>query len=306
MPDLFLSSCGDSDSSLCLESLLELSDSSLIVDTLVDGLTEQEKEVAARSSYSYSKLADASASAAGTRVRTRFLDNAREKAAADMAARHLIAEEGNFNRSLSNLKKSIAYREERNISEYSTSLNQEKRELIESYMEDGHLFVRGYDVEDRAVVHIIAKNAPDGKKKGCLESCCYAIEKAIACTEREGLGESEFVVSVDFSGVEEWRGEEVFQQLFDVLKQCYSSQLHHVFLFNAPPMVRAKWAFLKLVDTVAKQKVQFISYKERHELYQVFDASQSMRYQRHDGEMVDPVDMEAFFQLPFDYAYGEK
>jgi hypothetical protein len=72
---------------------------------------------------------------------------------------------------------------------------------------------------------------------------------------------------------------------------------------------RALWSLIKpFVDPGTKHKFVFVT--GEHHRMQVFgsimDIDDSMPYQRHDGTLVDEVDMDKFYSLPYHVAYNEE
>jgi hypothetical protein len=283
---------------------------------MVAALTDTEKETAGRSSYQYSKLSD-TISNRGPRI-----DRIRDSAAGEMAARHWVAEKGDTTKALKQFRKTIQYRMERQVTEISHCFEQDTetakslRNKVTKYLGPaGRLFVRGYDRQGRACFHFISKNSPSYSKadpEGCMEAHFYILEKAIACTEKRTRGKlGTVIVSVDFKDFVKWHAPPLnfVKDMLVMLKDHYPERLHRVYLVDAPVVFRALWSLIKpFVDPGTKHKFLFVT--GEHHRMQVFgsimDIDESMPYQRHDGTLVEKVDMDKFYSLPYQVAYDEE
>lgn len=278
-------------------------------------LSDAELEGAARCSYFYAQLADSTEDEA-------VLGPMRDRAAAAMARRYWLAEKGNRWSARDKFRATIHYRTTRKIDDirncfYSSDDkdSNENRRLVQKYLgPKGRMFVRGYDKQGRAFFHFIVANSPPhsvADTEGCLEAHYWILEKAIACTEQRTGGRQTMVnVSVDFAGFKKWHAppHDVIQHMLVMLRDHYPERLHRVYLVDAPVLFRALWSLIKpFVDPVTKTKFQFITGEvQREQVFgEILESEQSMPYQRPDGMLTDDIDMDAFYGMPYNYAYNE-
>lgn len=133
---------------------------------------------------------------------------------------------------------------------------------------------------------------------------CYVLEKAIACTERRTNGElSSIILSADLSNFQKWQAPPLSctREMLDVLQNHYPERMHRIYVVNAPVLFWGLWNIVKpFVDPNTKAKLQFVSSMEH-----AVEKDHAMPYQRVDADLTHPVDVNEFFNLPFDYAYDE-
>jgi hypothetical protein len=97
--------------------------------------------------------------------------------------------------------------------------------------------------------------------------------------------------------------------MLTMLMNHYPERLHRVYLVDAPVLFRAFWALISpFVDPVTKEKFQFVTGESRRQAIfgAALDKDQSLPYQRPDGELTDPLDVDRFLHLPIDEAYDEE
>jgi hypothetical protein len=289
--------------------------SSISPQEMVAALTDTEKESAGRSSYQYSKLSDT------IQNRGPWINRIRDNAAGEMAARHWVAEKGDTPKALKQFRETIQYFVDKKVPEIihcfqeDTANHKRLRNKVTKYLGPaGRLFVRGYDREGRACMHFIAKNSPLYSKadpEGCMEAYFYMLEKAFACTEKRSRGTLGKVnVSVDFKDFIKWHSPplNVVKDMLVMLKDHYPERLHKVYLVDAPVVFRALWSIIKpFLDPDTKHKFIFVTgEQQRMEVFgSIMDKDNSMPYQRPDGTLVEDVDMDKLYSLPYQVAYDE-
>jgi hypothetical protein len=183
----------DNDDSTNIENSSELwgetsgavpSDFEFEIRQMVDALTEEELEVAARSSYGYAKLSASSYKSCSntSTVNKDILKDSRQCAVSRMAVRHWIAEKGNTQLALQRMRQAIQHRPRidviRDCCRHHDKQSLVTRQLIQHYLgPQGRMFVRGYDKDGRAIFHFIVTNSPRNKDsaEGCIEAYVHNI-----------------------------------------------------------------------------------------------------------------------------------
>ena len=332
----------------------------MIIKTMLQALSMEELEHAARSSYRYFQFVggfvnkDPSTTTTTTLSQT-TIDKLRWKYAQCMARRHWVAEKGQTQKAIAKLKATLHHRRTIRIDDirtcfdvahtpHDTDFAQETRRRITNYLgTTGRMFVRGHDQCQRAVFHFIVQNAPDpstlpesNAPQACLDAHYYILEKAFACSERKSRRVNQkkkndthndddlddeddtscqemVIVTVDFENFQKWHAPptSVISEMLEMLKYHYPERLHRVYFLGAPLLFRALWSLMKpFVDPITKQKFVFCTgtMEERTAIFENagLPANQAMLYQRPmDGELIKPVDMQRFYELPYDVAYDE-
>lgn len=285
-----------------------------VLRSMLDQLTPDEIEQAARTSYQYCRA---------TREHTVVTDLAalRNRAAIEMLCRFWHAHKHNVDQSLKHLRATLRFRRDFHMEELRDCFHIESprakmfREKIRSYVgRKGKLVVRGYDKDGRACFHFLAQNSPESNKQshdGVVESHLYVIEKALACTERKSGGKQSIsLCSVEVEGFAAWHAPPYgdCRRMLDILSSHYPERLFRVFLINPPKLVRFLWSLLRpFIDVETKEKFQFVSGdRERIKtIGTIMDTHNTMPYQLPGGELSQPIDVDKFFELPFDVAYDE-
>jgi hypothetical protein len=101
----------------------------------------------------------------------------------------------------------------------------------------------------------------------------------------------------------------VFNRILAILAHHYPERAHRVYWVDAPVIFRCVWAIVKpFLDPVTKAKCVFVTGDEqRAKVFgSILEPDQAMPYQRPDGTMIPPSNMEDFFLLPVDQAHGEE
>lgn len=145
--------------------------------------------------------------------------------------------------------------------------------------------------------------------EGCMEAHFYILEKGFACTEKRSRGKlGTIIVSVDFKDFIKWHSPplSLVKDMLVMLKDHYPERLHRVYLVDAPVVFRFLWSLIKpFVDQGTKHKFLFVSgEQERMQVFgSIMEKDECMPYQRPDGTLLEDVDMDKFYGLPFETAF---
>lgn len=295
------------------ESLLKSQDAKCRV--MLNALTEDEVETAARSSYEYFTIAE-SADPAERESNIEL----RDKYALCMARRHLVAEKGNASLALDKMALTIQYRNEINVDvirrcfskmEYRDEEEMKIRGMIEKGLEkelsDGKHFIRGHDNEERSLFCLFPRRYESFDTKWYLLGKIYTLERALAYTERVSGGREE-KVNVVFDYQQYSHKKEpplsLIKDLMFCLRDHYPERLRFLCFIDAPFMFRAFWTLVRpFIDPVTKKKIRFISgnAQKRKFFSRIVSENQAMTFMLPEGKKPDEYDMRNYlYNVPFD------
>mmetsp|Transcript_17542 Transcript_17542/g.35706 ORF Transcript_17542/g.35706 Transcript_17542/m.35706 type:complete len:347 (+) Transcript_17542:109-1149(+) len=312
------------------------------IDTIFRHLSDEQIEIAARSSYRY-LVSSTNGNAS---------EEDRDKHAKAMIFRYLQAEQKVHPNSpseqweaaaLDKMKKTLAFRVEKNVddirlcfdkthsSSSSSSENEEEKKADDSYEEEkrkertrirkgledrfqnGASVVRGYTKDGRALFLNFPRTETSWNEEFFIAGNIYTIERALACTERNTDGEkSKIVVMYDYNeyAMKNSPPTQLVKKLLYNLRDHWPERLEHVFVVDAPFIFRAFWAVIKhFIDPITKDLVQFVTGEEmkRKVFSEIVSEEHATPWMLAEGKNAEDADMQKYLRdIPFDYAYGEK
>jgi hypothetical protein len=278
---------------------------------LVDSLTVEEQEVAARSSYAYW--------IAGTRSEKPLPTQVRERAAMREACRHLNGS-GNFEFALKCLKNTVAFRTLRNIEVYRTCMdegfvyaNQEHTKLaaklrynINENMKFQTMVPRGHDRNHNAVLLSMPRKSKGerGGAESFLDFIIYSIERTVACTEAISKGKSEKIVVVLDCKKSCAPCLKAMKKAIHILQNHFPNRLKNLVIIDPPAWLSGAYHLLKpFLDPDTRTK--FIMAKGEKQKAASFgglliDESQATPNMLVKGELTSPIDSFFFLtRVPF-------
>lgn len=140
---------------------------------MIEALSADEVEIAACSSYAFAKTRQT------PDQDPQKLDEERQRAAQQMAARHWVAEKGDTVAALHKMRSTLQLRPRIDAirecfeRDEEDEVAQTTRHRVRHYLgPQGRMFVRGYDREDRAIFHFVVSNSPKNQDLalGCVDS----------------------------------------------------------------------------------------------------------------------------------------
>jgi hypothetical protein len=235
----------------------------MMVCEMVEELTDDEREHAARSSCKY-LWKSVTTTDHDDKESKEFLDKQKQHAKA-MVRRFLKSKKGNYDVALQKLRNTIQFRknvdvdglrlcfqasELQNLDETTKEKYATYREKLSERMTTGRVYVCGYDKKGHAIYTIYAARTKDFDPEWFLKESLFNFEKALACTEREsgGLQESITVIG-NYTGFESKHRApmSISHQFMDALRQNYPGRVDHVFLLRTPSTFLFFWSLLKPV-----------------------------------------------------------
>ena len=292
-------------------------------DHILNNLTDEEKEKAARAS-SYKYLAE---SVDPSQSPTHELRDEYAKAMIDryLAVEQKLhkthtAEEWTMHAE-SKLKKTLEFRTENNVDDIRLCFNDASNTDSHLYLRDGLMkryanvasIIRGYSKDGKALFQNFPRTETSWDEEFFIKGNIFMLEKALACTERRTGGKiDKVIVMYDYSGyaLKNSPPTGLVAKLLFTLRDHFPERLEHVFVVDAPFIFRAFWAVIKhFIDPITKEIVCFISGEEakKQVLGSIIDRNQASSWMYDGAEIDGEVDLNDFLKsTPFDYAYGEK
>lgn len=247
-----------------------------VVDKMVELLTEEEKEHAARSSYHYLWRSVTEEDSAD-------LQAERHRCAAAMASRHLSSKKGNMEVALAKLRSAIEFRQEFDLDGLrlcfdadDLKLDDETRERYATYrerledrMECGRVYVSGHDKCGRAIYTIYAARTKGFEREWFLKESLYNFERAIAATERESKGAEQGIIVIgNYNGFQSKHSAPMAlsHEFMDALRQNYPGRVKGVYLLNTPRSFLFFWSLVKpFIGTDTRKKINFVNSERQRE-----------------------------------------
>lgn len=287
---------------------------------MVDSLTDDEREHAARASYKYLWK-----SVTSKGHETKELNEEREFYALAMAMRHLSSKKGNYDVAMPKFKQAIQFRKEADLDGLRLCFQADQlpdlddatreryalyREKLEDRMTTGRVYVCGYDKCGRAIYTIYAARTKDFDPDWFLKESLYNFERALACTERESGGvEQSITVIGNYTGFQKKHSApmSISHEFMNCLRQNYPGRVKHVYLLNTPTSFHFFWAILKpFIGTDTRKKITFISNDRQREEHfsELLTVDQAAPWMLEGGHKNKEFDVIAYLeQTPFDEAF---
>jgi hypothetical protein len=282
---------------------------------LIDSLTVEEQEVAARSSYAYWIAATRSEKPLPTQVR--------ERAAMREACRHLNGS-GHFEFALKCLKKTVAFRTSRNVEVYRTCMdegfvyaNQEHSKLaaqlrynINQNMKIQTMVSRGHDRSQNAVLLAMPRKGKGECMESFLDFVIYIIERTVACTEAISKGKSEKIVVVLDCKKSCAPGLKAMKAAIRILQDHFPNRLKNLVIIDPPAWLAGAYSLLKpFLDPDTRTKFMMAKGEKQKaaSFGGLIDESQATPNMLVKGELTSPIDPSFFLtKVPFYCLYDSR
>lgn len=281
---------------------------------IFESLSEEDKETAARSSWKYfCEFADKEGQTVDVRRR--------DALARAMIARHLVGEGGDMESAQANIHATLQGRRDEKMDwvrqawHPSPDWSPEQEEfcaMVRGKMgrwlgPTGRVCILDYDEEDRCNFYHKLAIWTEGTRyhrEAILYSASYMLEKAIACSERRSQGrQSRVSVVLDFRGANMRNKNQTLPisialELAELMKDHYPDRLWTITMIDAPFLARFAWPiFRPFVNHIVQGGVKFVT--GRKQIQKTF-GPKMLHFDRASN-----LDMDKFFQLPFDHAYED-
>lgn len=286
---------------------------------MVDSLTDDEREHAARSSYKYLWKSVTSKD-------RKALNEEREVYALAMAMRFLSSKKGNYDVAMQKLKACIEFRKEKDLDGLRLCFQADQLDLdeetkrryadyrkhLEDRMQAGRVYVCGYDKQGRAIYTIYAARTKDFDPDWFLKESLYNFERALACTERASGGKEQSITVIgNYTGFQKHHAApmSISHQFMDCLRQNYPGRVKHVYLLNTPTSFLFFWSILKpFIGTDTRKKITFIGNdKQRQTAFsELIEVGQAAPWMLTGGNKNREFQAREYLvQSPFDTGFDE-
>mmetsp|Transcript_35989 Transcript_35989/g.78835 ORF Transcript_35989/g.78835 Transcript_35989/m.78835 type:complete len:326 (+) Transcript_35989:1-978(+) len=290
-----------------------------ITTKMVEALTDEEKEKAARTSYRYFIASISSETPPPSAAE-------RDRCAKLMARRHLVADKGDRKVALEKMRNTLDYRDKLNVDiirrcfyykdeEFANGGDQSLKEIYEYHREglrrelsEGKLFVRGRTRGGHPLYCILTHKFTTGfRAEWYMKYNIYTLERAIAIAEHETDGHVEKVCVVfDFgrysSKLRPPLG--LSKELQFCLRDHYPERVGRVLLIDTPFIFRAFWTLIRpFIDPNTKNKISFISGEEEKRMVvgSIIEEKDAMPFMLPGAKLTNDVDIDAYLHsTPFD------
>jgi hypothetical protein len=246
---------------------------------MVNALTDDEKEHAARANFGYLWRAVVT-----RELSPEALIEERDYAAALMALRHLKSKKGDTELAMEKLRNAIQFRKDFDLdglrlcfhANEIQELDEETKERyaiyrakLEDRMTTGRVYVSGHDKHGRAIYTIHAARTKDFDREWFLKESLYNFERAIAATEHQSGGREQSITVIgNYTGFTSKHGApmSISHEFMDILRQNYPGRVNRVYLLNTPTSFLFFWSILKpFIGTDTRKKIHFVNSEKQRE-----------------------------------------
>ncbi|KAG7355879.1 CRAL-TRIO domain containing protein [Nitzschia inconspicua] len=303
-----------------MKHMLSDSEMSALGDQMIQNLSEDEKEHAARSSYKY--LWKSVTSSKSEKESKEFKEE-QSKMAKSMAMRFIQSKKGNYAVAMQKFKSAIAFRKQMDLDGLRLCFQADKldlddatrekyamyRERLSERMTTGRVYVCGYDKQGRAIYTIYAARTKDFDPEWFLKESLFNFEKALACTERESGGVKDSITVIgNYTGFQSKHSApmSISHRFMDSLRQNYPGRVHRVYLLRTPTSFMVFWSLLKpFIGTDTRKKIIFLSERHRQEQFaDLVDQSQAAPWMLDGGSKTKEFDSNEYLNdIPFDECF---
>lgn len=225
----------------------------IVLDEMINDLSERELEVAANATYPNPN-------------KSRDKQVFHAKAYAQL---FLESSEGNKEKALNNLKRTIQFRQELDVdclrSTFVNPASKYQAKLKKS-LSTKHVYVQGYDKDGRSTFIFIPRRVTQHDPVWTLREHIWTMEKAIACSRAPDKTANFVVDFKGFSLLSHTPPTQIGKDLMTVLRKHYAGRVNKIFLVDAPSTFICLWSiFNPFIGRLTRRKIHFVSSDEQKE-----------------------------------------
>jgi hypothetical protein len=272
------------------------------IDNMIKQLSEDEIEIAARTSYEYFTIQDPST---------------RMEHAKNMAKRYFRSKKEE-SRALSYMKDTLKFRKRLDVDGLRTAFLQDSdddgpvsdyRDPLQELVESKMVYVSGYDLDGRATYIFEPYRVQSHSAEWTIKHHVYTLERAIACTKSYDQTVNAVVNFNGFSAVKHAPPTSVGKEFMKTLRAHYIGHVNQIFLVDAPTTFLCLWTIFKpFVSVNTKNRIQFVS-SERQKIKGIgkwYAVDQARPWMLPGGSKTRELDVEEYlYQTPFHQAFDE-
>jgi len=260
---------------------------------ILNALSEEEIEVAARSSYTYLKNPkDTNRNAYAKQFALRFLRSKKDE-----------------KKALAKMQSTIQFRTEIDIDGLRLAfedLDSEYHEPLKEQLKSKMLKVQGYDKEGRATYIFTPRNVQGHDEEWTLKEHIYTLERAIACSHAPDKTVNAVVDFNGFSVTQHAPPTHIGKQFMLTLRNHYAGSVNQIFLVDAPFAFNALWTIFKpFVGSKTRHKIHFV--KSNHsKLKKWYNDDQAASWMMPGGTKNREFDLDEYLhETAFNEAFDE-
>jgi hypothetical protein len=188
----------------------------------------------------------------------------------------------------------------------SATASQNMKRILREENDTGKVYVRGYDLNGRAVIYLRPGMENTKNEKNQMRHLVYNCERAIACTAKNGF--EKFVIVMDYTGFKISNAPSISttKETIRILQNYYPERLFRAYICNPPLVFRTFWGMIKMfVDPVTKSKIAFCVGKNGKKIVEEnFDISTVERCAFGTSDL-KVFDSDEYLNAPFNTTFGE-
>ena len=264
---------------------------------ILEELTTEELELAARSSYTYSKSPNTQQAL-------------KQKYAQHFALKFLRSKK-DATKALEKLKVTLQFRKEKDIDGLRMAFDGPEspyREPLKKQLESKMLKVQGFDKDGRATYIFTPRLCQSHDEEWTIKEHIYTLERAIACSTAADKSVNAVVDFNGFSALRHAPPTSIGQEFMQTLRNHYAGSVHAIFLVDAPMAFNALWNIFKpLIGTQTRGKIHFVKGKHKHnKLSHWYDSHQAAEWMFPGGMKNRELDVEEYLcQNRFNESFDE-
>lgn len=272
---------------------------------LLSQLTQDELEIAARTSYDYFVDRDVAK------------ETERDNHARFFAERFLKSTR-DPQKALRRVRGTLAFRKEIGVDGLRQAFDIDVGENnttvpLKDHLKNKSLYVQGYDKEGRSTYVFLPRHVESHDSEWTLKSHVYTLERALACT-RAGDGTVNAVIDFKGFSLQNTPPISIGTQFMTTFREHYAGAIHQIYLVDTPMAFHVLWKLMKgFVGTKTRNKIHFIKStcknqgrRDGHPLAKLYDRDQLAPWMMEGGTFNRSFDLNEYLhKTDFDHSFDE-
>ena len=273
---------------------------------ILDKLSNEELETAARTSYEYLRYQGDSQQQRhrASSMARRYLQQAKRKH--PKSQHHACAS------TLKNMRATLKFRRNIDIDGLRLAFedpSSEYQEPLEEFLSTQKNYVMCYDKDGRSTHIFVPRYTQNHHPEWTLKESLYTMERAIACSKAEDKSVN---VILDFAGFSYLTHSPRFldgKEFLLTFRRHYVGQIHKIFILNPPAAFSLLWKiFQPFLGTLTQEKIVFCRGETQRQriLSQYYTPEQAADWMLPNGTKNPEWDAQRYlYKTPFDKAFDE-